>query len=67
MVLELTTVTLVPGMSGWPDLASLTAAAVRKLVPARLVMWTVPVLTPLAGVMPVTLGAVVMAQEATRA
>ena len=53
---EFTTTTLVALMSAWPDLASLTVAPDWKLLPARLVMCTVPVFCPLLGVMLVTVG-----------
>ena len=44
-------------MFDWSDLVSLTVAPDWKSLPARLVMWTTPVLNPLLGVMLVTVGA----------
>jgi hypothetical protein len=50
------TFTLVPSMSVSPVFFSLTMAPVRKLVPARSVMLTEPLFTPLLGVIPATVG-----------
>ena len=54
-VVVLGTVTLLPTMSGRPLWVSLTAAPAANPVPDR-VTWTVPVLTPLAGLMAVMCG-----------
>jgi hypothetical protein len=52
-----TTTTLVPSMGVCPVFCSWTVAPSRKFVPARSVMFTEPVFTPVLGVMPVTVGA----------
>jgi hypothetical protein len=54
---EDTTVTLVAAISVCPVFTSLTVAPARNPVPARFVMFTEPVLTPMLGVMLVIVGA----------
>jgi hypothetical protein len=52
-----TTTTPVALMSACAAFVSFTVAPARKFVPARLVMLTAPLLVPLLGVIPVTVGA----------
>jgi hypothetical protein len=57
ILVEETRETLVPLISVWPLLVSLTVTPVRKPVPARLVMLTLPLFSPELGVMLVIVGA----------